>query len=67
LSLGQEKLQEAEPLNQRARESRQLMLGKDHPDTLSSVSNYAWLLLDQGKLTEVEPLFREVLECFDHP
>ena len=37
-------------------------LGRDHEDTLQSLSNLAVLLKDQGHLAESEPLFREVLE-----
>ena len=40
----------------------QTKLGKDHPDTLSSLNNLAVLLHAQGNLAEAEPLFREALE-----
>ena len=38
------------------------ILGEDHPDTLSSLSNLAVLLQAQGNLAEAEPLYREALE-----
>ena len=33
------------------------MLGKDHPDTLTSVNNLAALYQAQGRYGEAEPLF----------
>ena len=38
------------------------ILGEDHPDTLSSLSNLAVLLQAQGHWAEAEPLYREALE-----
>ena len=35
-----------------------------HPDTLGSISNLAVLLLEQGKLAEAGPLFRESLDGY---
>ena len=37
-------------------------LGEDHPDTLLSLNNMAFLLKAQGRLAEAEPLYREALE-----
>ena len=37
-------------------------LGEDHPDTLVSLNNMAFLLQAQGHLAEAEPLYREALE-----
>jgi hypothetical protein len=34
-----------------------------HPHTLSAMNNLAILLKEQGKLSEAEPLFRDVLRC----
>ena len=36
-------------------------LGEDHPKTLQSLNNLAWLLQAQGRLAETEPLYREAL------
>ena len=51
-----------ESLYRRAVEGREAKLGKDHPDTLSSVNNLAGLLTKQGKLEEAEALYRRALE-----
>ena len=65
--------EEAEPLFRRGLEARERTLGKDHPDTLSSVDNLAALYHDQGRYEEAEPLFRRGLEARertfgkDHP
>ena len=37
-------------------------LGEDHPETLKSLNNLAFLFQAQGHLAEAEPLFREALE-----
>ncbi|TVQ62827.1 MAG: serine/threonine protein kinase [Phycisphaerales bacterium] len=58
---------------QRALAIRRELLGANHPDTLSSIHNMGALLLNQGKLPEVEPYYREALEgrrralSADHP
>ncbi len=38
------------------------MLGKEHPDTLTSVDNLAALYQAQGRLAEAEPLYKRALE-----
>ena len=38
------------------------MLGKEHPDTLRSVSNLAELYRAEGRLAEAEPLYKRALE-----
>ena len=38
------------------------MLGKEHPDTLTSVNNLALLYQTQGRSPEAEPLYRRALE-----
>ncbi len=48
-------------------------LGKDHPATLASLNNLAFLYKAQGRYGEAEPLYKRVLEAFervlgqDHP
>ena len=37
------------------------MLGKEHPDTLTSMNNLANVLSDQGKYEEAEEMHRQVL------
>jgi len=37
------------------------VLGKEHPDTLTSMNNLALLLQSQGKYDAAEPLYRETL------
>ena len=41
-------------------EARQRVLGAEHPDTLSSLSNLAVALETQGKAAEAEALHRQV-------
>jgi hypothetical protein len=40
---------------------RSRVLGDEHPDTMTSASNLASLLSDQGKYTDAERINREVL------
>jgi len=60
-------------LCRRALEVSERVLGGDHPNTLSSVSNLGLLLQKQGKLEEAEVLYRRALEVrervlgVDHP
>ena len=48
-------------------------LGKDHPATLASLNNLAFLYKAQGRYGEAEPLYKRVLEALervlgqDHP
>ena len=48
------KYNKAEELDQCALEGRETVLGKEHPDTLTSVSNLASVLRDQGKYEAAE-------------
>ena len=51
----------AEPLYRRALEACERTLGPEHPDTLISVNNLAWLRYHQGRLGEaVELMLRAV-------
>ncbi|KAI7759632.1 hypothetical protein LZL87_014155 [Fusarium oxysporum] len=43
-------------------EAREKVLGKEHPDTLSSMNNLALALQGQGKYEEAEKRHREILE-----
>jgi len=43
-------------------EGREKALGKEHPDTLTSVSNLALVLLHQGKHEAAEEMNRRALE-----
>jgi hypothetical protein len=45
-----------------ALETRERLLGRDDPDTLTSISNTGGLFWEQGKLSEAEPYYREALE-----
>jgi tetratricopeptide (TPR) repeat protein len=62
LLLRQDKRAEAEPYIREALEKRLLVLGDDHPDTLTSMDNMAELLWAQHKYSEAEPYTRETLE-----
>ncbi|MEM6327813.1 MAG: tetratricopeptide repeat protein [Bacteroidota bacterium] len=46
----------------RALEWRESVLGPDHPDTLTSVNNLAYLLQERGDLNAAEPLYRRALD-----
>ncbi len=52
----------AEPLYRRALEGVERVLGKDHPDTLTSVNNLAEILRSKGDYAGAEPLCRRALE-----
>ncbi len=41
---------------------RDRVLGKDHPNTLTSLNNLAALLKSKGKPADAEPLYRRALE-----
>ena len=43
------------------KETRLNLLGPEHPDTLTSMSNLAWVLSHQGKYEAAEEMHREVL------
>ena len=49
------------------------MLGPEHPDTLTSVNNLAFLYRSQGRYAEAEPLYQRALAGMervlgkDHP
>ena len=50
-----------EGMERKALDSREEMLGKEHPDTLMSMNNLALLLKGQGKYDEAEPIYRRTL------
>ncbi|MBS0197004.1 MAG: serine/threonine protein kinase [Planctomycetes bacterium] len=50
------------PLQEGALITRRRVLGEEHPDTLTSISNMGFLLDEQGKLAEAEPYYHEALE-----
>ena len=53
----------AEPLFRRALEARERTLGKEHPDTLTSVHNLANLLRTKATTPGRRPLYRRALEA----
>jgi tetratricopeptide (TPR) repeat protein len=55
----------AEPLFQKALEAGERILGRDHPETLNSVSYLAIVLEHKGDYTGAEPLYRRALEGFE--
>src|SRR5215472_9601695 len=57
----QGELTAARPLLERALETRERVLGPDHPDTASSLNDLAWLLQVQGELAAARPLFERAL------
>ena len=53
---------EAGPLAERALQIRERVLGRDHPDTLTSVDTLAAVYLEQGRYSEAEPLYQRGLQ-----
>jgi hypothetical protein len=53
----QGKLSEAEPLSRRALEAQERTLGPEHPSTLVSVNNLAWLEFELAHTALAIPLF----------
>jgi Tfp pilus assembly protein PilF len=53
----QGKYEEAEAMERQALEAREKVLGRDHPDTLTSVSNLGLVLSHQGKYDEAESIY----------
>ena len=56
---------EAEVMAASCLRTRRRMLGNDHPDTLTSVSNLASMLQDQGKYEAAEEMNRQALEGYE--
>ncbi|KAI4193680.1 MAG: hypothetical protein LQ350_008211 [Teloschistes chrysophthalmus] len=54
----------AEQMNRRALDGYEKVLGKEHPETLTSVSNLASVLQDQGKYEEAERMNRRALDGY---
>jgi hypothetical protein len=48
-------------MEREAPDSREEVLSKEHPDTLSSMNNPAFLLNIQGKYDGAEPLYHQML------
>ncbi|CAG8883634.1 unnamed protein product, partial [Penicillium egyptiacum] len=48
------KYEEAEAIHRRTLQDREKVLGPEHPDTLTSVSNLGSVLESQGKYEEAE-------------
>jgi tetratricopeptide (TPR) repeat protein len=55
----------AEEMNRRALEGYETALGKEHPDTLTSVDTLAMVLRDQGKYEQAEQMNRRALEGWE--
>ncbi|KAH8669305.1 hypothetical protein BGZ61DRAFT_483478 [Ilyonectria robusta] len=54
---------EAEEMNRRALETKERVLGREHPSTLTSINNLATVLQDQGKYEEAEQMNRRALDA----
>ncbi|KAK4031660.1 kinesin light chain [Parachaetomium inaequale] len=55
----QGKYEEAETMHRQALQLRTQVLGAEHPDTLSSMSNLAFVLGNQGKYNEAERIHKQ--------
>ncbi len=62
---GQGKYKEADAIAEKALALAERVLGREHPDTLRSVSNLATLYCAQGRYGEAEPLYKRALEGFE--
>ena len=51
-------------MNRRALDGREKALGKDHPDTLTSVYNLAYLYQRQHRLDEADELYLTALSGY---
>ena len=54
--------QKAEQMHRQALQLHENVLGKEHPDTLSSMNNLAVVLLELGKCEEAEQMHRQTLK-----
>ncbi|TVY72483.1 Kinesin light chain [Fusarium oxysporum f. sp. cubense] len=54
----------AEQMTFKAKRTCEKLLGKDHPDTLTSTNNLALIYHDQGRWEEAEKLQMQVIETF---
>ncbi len=59
--IGRGLYEESSCIVERQLEIRKRLLGQEHPDSIMSVSNFAFLLQQKGNYAEAERLFREVL------
>jgi tetratricopeptide (TPR) repeat protein len=57
----QGKYEEAEEMHRQALRLRETVLGKEHPDTLTSMNNLASVLSNQGKYEQAEEMLRQAL------
>ena len=58
----QGKLEEAEALLRKLANGYESAFGAEHPYTLTSMHNLAWMLYNQNKLSEAESLIRRAVE-----
>ncbi|KAH6989834.1 putative kinesin [Ilyonectria destructans] len=58
-----EKYKEAEQIKRRALDASEKVLGREHPSTLTSISNLALVLRYQGKYKEAEQINRRALDA----
>jgi Tetratricopeptide repeat len=49
-------------MNRQTLQLRQKVLGPEHPSTLTSMSDLAWVLSRQGKYVEAEQIDRQTLQ-----
>lgn len=54
---------EAEAMYQSLLAEQQRILGKEHPDTLLTSQQMAWVMGEQGRFDEAEPILRETLDA----
>ncbi|XTI89188.1 Tetratricopeptide repeat-domain-containing protein [Cenococcum geophilum] len=60
--VNQGKYEEAEQICRHTLELKEKVLGREHPDTLSSMSKLAVVFRNQGKYEEAEQVRRQALE-----
>jgi tetratricopeptide (TPR) repeat protein len=54
----QGKYEQAEEILRQALRLSETVLGKEHPDTLTSMNNLAMVLSDQGKYEQAKEMYR---------
>ncbi|KAI7973725.1 hypothetical protein EIK77_000227 [Talaromyces pinophilus] len=61
----QGKYEEAEAMHRQALDAREKVLGRKHPNTLTSVNNLGLVLDSQAKYDEAEVMYRQALEGYE--
>ncbi|KAF5126289.1 Kinesin light chain 1 [Metarhizium anisopliae] len=58
------KYKDAKQMHRQALQLREKVLGRKHPDTLSSIGNLALVLVDLGRHEKAQQMHRQALQLF---